>query len=43
MNPVDTVGALLDILQGVLGGTAPDGPRLTPARLLPRASTRRGC
>ena len=42
MNPVDTVGALLDILQGVLDGAAGAGPRLTRARFLPRESTRRG-
>jgi len=43
MSPVETVGALLDILQAVLAGGDPVGPTLTRARLLPRASTRRGC
>lgn len=41
MNPVDTVDALLDILQGLLAGSDPPAPRLTRARFLPRGSTRR--
>jgi DNA-binding LacI/PurR family transcriptional regulator len=39
MDPVATAGALLDILQAVLGGSDSVGPILTRARLLPRAST----
>jgi DNA-binding LacI/PurR family transcriptional regulator len=40
MNPAETVTALLDILQALIAGEAPSGPRLTAARFRPRASTR---
>ncbi|PZT71395.1 LacI family transcriptional regulator [Streptomyces sp. SW4] len=41
LNPVDSVGALLDILQALIAGEEPDSPRLTRARFRARASTRR--
>lgn len=39
MNPMETTGALLDILQGVLAGAEPIGPTHTHALFVPRAST----
>lgn len=41
LNPSATADALLDMLQELLSSGDPVGPRLTKARLRPRASTRR--
>ncbi|MFE7157347.1 LacI family DNA-binding transcriptional regulator [Streptomyces sp. NPDC057636] len=41
LNPVDSVGALLDILQALITGGQAAAPRVTEARFRPRGSTRR--
>ncbi|MFC6066349.1 LacI family DNA-binding transcriptional regulator [Streptomyces ochraceiscleroticus] len=41
LNPVESVGALLDILQALVAGAEARSPRLTRARLRPRGATRR--
>ncbi|MEV0598703.1 substrate-binding domain-containing protein [Streptomyces sp. NPDC050315] len=41
LNPVESVGALLDILQALVAGEEDRSPRLTRARLRQRGATRR--
>ncbi|MGW6158883.1 hypothetical protein ACWFRM_38105 [Streptomyces sp. NPDC055144] len=41
LNPVESVGALLDILQALITGEEAASPRVTAARFRPRGSTRR--